>query len=58
MSSVRNIISLFVVMLISALGASMAFAVPMVASEISFYQTENPHVIQGDDVVFAARAPI
>ena len=44
-------------MLLSVLGASMAFAVPMVTSEISFFQTPNHHIVHTADVGLAARAP-
>ena len=37
-------------MLFSALGASMAFAVPMNTSEISFYQAENTLLSVADNV--------
>ncbi len=57
MSSVRNILRLFVVMLFSALGASMAVAAPMDTTEIPFYQTENTPFSQAADVGFTARAP-
>jgi hypothetical protein len=57
MKLIYNILRLVVVMLVSALGTSMAFAVPMITSEISFYQTETTHFADGADVSFAARAP-
>ena len=57
MTLIRRILHLCVVRLFSALGASIAFAVPMTASEISFFQAETPHFTQADDVGFTARAP-
>jgi hypothetical protein len=57
MEFLRHILRLFVVMLVSALGASVAFAVPMNASEISFYQADNTLLREATDVSFAARAP-
>lgn len=53
----RSIIGLFVVMLFSALGASMAVAVPMNATEIPFFQAKSTLQTQPADVGFAARAP-
>lgn len=44
-------------MLLSTLGASMALAVPVATSEISFFQAEPTQFAQTDDVGFAARAP-
>ena len=35
----------------------MSFAMPMAASDISYYQTEATHFAQTDYVGFAARAP-
>ena len=35
----------------------MAFAMPMMASEIIYSQTETTPIAEGDDVGFAARAP-
>lgn len=43
-------------MLFTALGVSMAFAVPITTSEITFYQTENVLLTQADNVGFAPRA--
>jgi hypothetical protein len=57
MNFIRTVLRLFLIMLFSALGASMAFAVPMTTSEISFYQAENTLMTQAKDVGFAARAP-
>jgi hypothetical protein len=57
MGLVRHILHLFVIMLFSALGASMAFAVPVSTFEITFPQTETTHFAQGAGVGFAARAP-
>jgi hypothetical protein len=57
MSFLRHILRLFAVMLFSALGASMAFSMPMNTSEISFYQAENTRLSQYQNVGFAARAP-
>lgn len=44
-------------MLFTVFGANMAFAVPLVTSEIIYPQTKTTHFSQGDDVGFAARAP-
>ena len=57
MGFLRHTLRLFAVLLVSAFGANMAFAVPMTASEISFHQTENTVLAQPMDVGFAARAP-
>ena len=57
MSLLRHIVCLFIAMLISALGASMAFAIPLNTSEILFYQTENLHSHATASVNFEARAP-
>lgn len=57
MNFLRHILRLFVAMLFSALGASIAFAAPINTSEFSFYQAENSLLNQTDDVGFAARAP-
>ena len=48
---------MFVTMMFSALGASMAFAIPVVSSDITYFQTEPTHILQADDTGFAARAP-
>ena len=57
MSFVHNMLRLFVVILFSALGTSMAFAVPMNMSEITFAQTDTADFAQPVNVGFAARAP-
>jgi hypothetical protein len=51
-----HFLRLFVVMLFSVLGASMAFAVPMGTSGIIYSQTETTHFTPADDLAFAARA--
>ena len=48
---------IFVVVLFSAFGANIAFAVPINISEIIYPQTKTTHFGQADDVGFAARAP-
>jgi len=57
MTFLLQIVRLFVVMLFSALGASMAFAFPTTTSEISFHQTEKAIWADVTDVGFAAPAP-
>ena len=57
MNLLSHILHLCVAMLLSALGVNMAFAVPMNAVGITFYQTETTHFAQTNDVSFAARAP-
>jgi hypothetical protein len=57
MDNIRNILCLFVALLFSTLGASMALAVPMATSEIIYPQTKTTYFSQPDDVSFAARAP-
>jgi hypothetical protein len=57
MTLLPRILRLCVVMLFSAFGTNMAFAVPMATSDITYLQTEATHFIQANDVGFAARAP-
>jgi len=57
MGFLRHILRLFVAMLFSALVASMVFAVPLMASDITYLQAETTHFTPADDVGFAARAP-
>ena len=57
MSFLRHILRLFVAMLFSALGASMVFAVPLMTSDITYFQAETTLFAQADNVGFTARAP-
>lgn len=57
MTLLCQILRFGIVMLFSVLGPSMAFAVPMGTSEISFCQADNAFLSENDDVGFAARAP-
>ena len=57
MSFLRHIIGLIAALLFSVFGTNMAFAVPMVASDITYFKAEAIHFVQSDDVDFAARAP-
>lgn len=57
MFSLRHILRLLVVMLFSALGVSIAFAVPTTATETTFYHTENLLLTQAQYIGFTARAP-
>lgn len=52
-----HILRFCVVMLLSAFGTNMAFAVPTSVSNITYFQPETTHSAQGGDVGFAARAP-
>lgn len=44
-------------MLFAAFGANAALAMPLVASDITYFQGEPTHIGQTNDVGFAARAP-
>ena len=57
MKIICNILRLCVVLLFSISGVSMAFAVPLVTSDITYFQTETTDFVQIDDTGFAARAP-
>lgn len=57
MTILRYILRLFVVMLFSTLGASMAFAIPTNTSENLLYQADNTLLSEANDVGFTARAP-
>lgn len=57
MTLVRHILCFCTAMLLSVFGTNMAFAVPISASDITYFQTETVHIAQADDVGFAARAP-
>lgn len=52
-----HILRFCVVMLLSAFGTNMAFAVPTSASNITYFQPETTHFAQGANVSFASRAP-
>lgn len=57
MNFIHHILRLCVVILFSALGASVALAVPVATSESIYFQTYTKHAAQSEDDGFAARAP-
>ena len=57
MEFLRHVLLLCFVMLFSVFGTNIAFAVPLVTSEIIYPQTEITHFTQGENVGFTARAP-